>query len=219
MVQLSILIVTIGRDTLSRTFESIVEQLDECDFLYIAIDGPAFYEKAKLQIDAYRNSFKCKIIVFEHPVNVGFWGNELRTFYQTKLEGDYIMYSDDDDVYTRNALSHIRNAIGNKRGKLFVFKMCLCYDNHRLVPQGNSMEKVFRFTNIGAPCGVVANEPSKLGVWPPTGGGDCEFWTQTAQKFSQENIEYSECVTYCALERSCDKSAQDLQEIHENIKR
>src|SRR5680860_231143 len=92
---LTVFLTTIGRPSLKNMLDSLIDQLNDIDYLYIFIDGPEGKHETKTIINKY--TFKCQVIVTVHPKNLGHWGHALRNEYQKKLKGDYILHADDDD--------------------------------------------------------------------------------------------------------------------------
>ena len=190
---LSVLLTTIGRPCLQRMLDSLVNQLTENDYLYVIIDGPSYFDSAKkiLHMTKFTEKWKCSVIIHEHPINVGFWGHELKNQYQQNMKGDYIMYADDDDIYETGAFKKIRSTI-KQPDQLYIFQMYRPFFNKKIIPEHDEIST----GNIGSPCGVVANRPHLLSRWENHYDGDSQFWKETSKKFEPHQIHFIHKIIY-----------------------
>lgn len=156
---------TIGRETLRATVDSIAPQLLPCDELLVVADGPTGYEKA----------------VVYHPDVVqgepsGDYGNKLRDYAMQVAKGKLLMFCDDDDTYTPDALATVRRRCDRQRTRLHIFRMQSARDG---ILWG---EQHLNSCNVGTPMFVLPNNTARLGRWQNSGGpySDHHFITQTA---------------------------------------
>lgn len=185
------MLTTVGRPDLLYMLESLVNELQEQDYLYIFVDGIDNAENSKKIFNSIKDKFICNTIFSVELENKGYWGHGLRNKFQNKLLGDYIIHADDDDVFIKNSFSEIRKSIINDENgeTIYFFKF---YDNFRF-------NKVVWRTpnlalgNIGTPCGVIPNKPENFGVWEYRHGGDFDFYNKCKFK----NTIFIDKIIYC----------------------
>jgi hypothetical protein len=161
MKTFNVVIATSGRDTLQTMIDSIAPQLTGEDYLTIIWDS----QPIGLQINS-----DCKVITIQNENALGFWGHASRSRWQNSLPGDYIINGDDDDVFTSDAMSTIREHC--IEDKLYVFRME--YSN-TTIPNYHAIA----YGNIGTPCGVY--KPGNLPEWPLEYGGDFKFYQELSK--------------------------------------
>jgi hypothetical protein len=194
MWNLAVLLTTVGRPCLRRMLLSLLTELSDNDHLYIAIDGPNAKLSAMPIIAEFTGKWKCQVVIFQHPIQVKFWGHELRNTYQSRLEGDYILHADDDDIYEPGAFNLIREQIKEK-GQLYIFQMSRPYHQTKIIPARDEIAQ----GNMGSPCGIVANSPHLFGQWENDYDGDFKFWKRTAELFGSHRIHFTHVTIYRVL--------------------
>jgi hypothetical protein len=97
------------------------------------------------------------------------------------LEGDFIMFADDDDRYTPNAFEVIKNTITNPN-KLYIFK-------HKWGDDINWKLKDFTIGNVGKCMGVIPNTHS-LPKFREDVFGDVYFYEEIGKMFDSEFIDH-----------------------------
>lgn len=91
---LSIIVASSGRPTLARTLESVRSQMVEGDEILVSVNSNA-------------------------P-----WGHAARNQLMLAASGDYLLFMDDDDVYTSDALAAVRRAVaGCGHDAVHLFRM------------------------------------------------------------------------------------------------
>lgn len=118
MASLSIITPTVGRDTLLATLDSVNSQLGRYDEHIVIGDGPQPWAR-QLCSTYKRTRYLQTDNVTAH------WGNEQRDLGIASAKGDYVMFCDDDDVLTEDALKLAKTAIAEAEGALFIFQMQL----------------------------------------------------------------------------------------------
>lgn len=118
MFSINVVCTTLGRDSLPRLIDSFVNQLS-CDdiFTIISDDNHKFVSDV---LKKHNFNFKVDHIINE-GVSEGNFGHPLLNKHMNKLNGDFLMFADDDDRYTEDAFSVIKNTIKDKN-KLYIFK-------------------------------------------------------------------------------------------------
>jgi hypothetical protein len=181
-MSISILISTIGKDSLINMLNSLKYQLSENDYLYVVADGFDYHEKVREIISNF-NGYVCNLEVIYEIDNQGYWGHGVRNKYQKILKGDYILHADDDDIYIDGSIDKVRRSIFENSGKMLLFKFYHNYSKNKYfwrVP-------VLMLNNIGTPCGAIPNIPEKMGTWSYKYGGDFDFYKSC--KFEEEFID------------------------------
>jgi hypothetical protein len=173
MNSISVFLTTIGRPTLINMLKSLINELEENDFLYIAIDGNEYYDQANEQIIQCINSFKCSIVIFYVNKSLGYWGHGCRNYYQKYLKGDFILHGDDDDAYIKGSFKKIRETIDKSDKQSIIFFKVIGDHKHN--------DSWWRYPsiepgNIGTPSGLIPNIPDKMGNWECKYGGDLNFY-------------------------------------------
>jgi len=187
MNSISVFLTTIGRPTLINMLKSLVNELKENDFLYIAIDGNEYYDQANKQIIQCISSFKCNVVIFYVNKSLGYWGHGCRNYYQKHLKGDFILHGDDDDVYIKGSFKKIREAISTSdKQSIIFFKIIRDYRHDDFVWKDPFLGP----SNIGTPSGLIPNIPDKMGNWEYIYGGDFSFYSSCKFNhiFSEEKI-------------------------------
>lgn len=173
MKSFNVVIATTGRPTLQKMIDSIAPQLQEQDYITIIWDS----QPVAVQVNS-----SCQVIQIQNEKPLGSWGHGSRTRWQDSLPGDYLMNADDDDIYTEDAMTHIREHC--IEDKLYVFQMAV--DLH-VCPRYHKIE----MANIGTPCGVY--KPGGLPSWDPVYGGDFMFYDKLSKI---KEVEFIDKVIY-----------------------
>jgi len=149
---ISFIVPTLGRASLAATLQSI-ECLPGDEILLVGSPGP------------FNHAFARHI-----PCPPGWdWGHTERNFAMPFARGRYIAHIDDDDVYVAGTRELMADAIRQAPGRPVIFKM--------RAPNGVTLwqEPVIRCGNLGTPCFLHPNMPTKFGTWGSFIGGDCHF--------------------------------------------
>jgi hypothetical protein len=180
----NIIIATIGRASLQRMLDSLVDELEYQDCLTIVFDGHSHIPEV---FDL--TQFKCKIVQYYEPIALGSWGHGIRNKYATILDKrDFIMHADDDDVYLPGVFSELREKCTNPN-TIYIAKIYLSMKQLR-IPSGHFI----RFGHIGTPNGVIPYESNSMAQWGPGLGGDGEFYL--ALEKLAISIEFLDLVIY-----------------------
>lgn len=136
---------TIGRETLARTVASIEPQLGPGD----------------------------ELIVIEAPYT-GDFGNRSRDQGCLQATGTMLMFCDDDDVFTPDALETVRAGVGRQTDRVHLFRMD-CPDGRLWT------EAEVRMGDVGTPMFVIPNVKALVPSWQNPDGpfSDFRFLTDT----------------------------------------
>lgn len=160
-VKLTVLLPTVGRDTLKRSVESIKRQLRDGDELWILADG--FAGEATWELAGG----PVKLIDIEGgPHND--WGHTPRNKTLPKIRSGYVVHFDDDDTMADDALNQVRQAIARHNGDMFLFQMRR--EDGTIIPVGEELKR----GNVGTPMFVHPANIS-VGVFESIYGGDFDF--------------------------------------------
>jgi len=192
---LSIIIPTISRPTLRRTLLSI-RTTSNTEVLVIG-DGKQPLAKAI-----------CKELKGEVPYNLYYfrgpstdnWGNEQRNLGMDKAQGDYLMFIDDDDIYTPDAFKSINRAVSDNPGKPIIFRMLDWHGNRYILWRKRKVS----LGNIGTPMVCLPHNVNRLSKWPEGSkdyGSDFHFIHSTLIKWPKKAIVWVEdCIVICRPE-------------------
>ena len=178
MFNFNIVCTTLGRQTLPRLIESFKDQLKENDIFTIISDtNHEFVEKTLSQ---YKFNFKVNHFKNNEEIK-GKYGHPLLNEYINKLDGDFLMFADDDDRYTENAFEEIKKHVKEKN-KLYIFK-------HKWGNTINWTQKDFTRGNVGKCMGAIPNTHN-LPLFEENVLGDVIFYEQIGGLFESEFVDY-----------------------------
>ncbi len=180
MNSINVILTTTCRPSLTRMLSSLVNQLQQQDYLTIIVDPQDENSTPNKWVMVYmllEHDFKCTVTTIYNIGRLGYWGHGSRNKYQNLLPGDYLMNGDDDDRYVDGSFDVIREKIfEHGPGKLFLFKH---EDTGKFAwSDTNSV----REGNIGTSCGVIPNT-HRLPHWGLRYGGDADFYVVLAKIF------------------------------------
>jgi glycosyltransferase involved in cell wall biosynthesis len=141
----NIVCTTIGRESLPRLIDSFKNQLTQNDFFTIISDTN--HEFVQNLLRNHNFNFKLNHIVNDGDI-LGKFGHPLLNKYINNLDGDFIMFADDDDYYVDDAFEFIRKVVIEK--KLYIFK-------HKWGNTINWVTKEVTLGNVGKCMGVIPN--------------------------------------------------------------
>lgn len=120
----------------------------------------------------------------------GEYGNEARDSAMGRAAGSHLLFMDDDDVYTENALPTIRQAVAVDPDRVHVFRM-VNFDRNILWTDPD-----LRAANVGTPMVCIPNQPARLGRWSnPLGPiSDFGFITRTMELRGDQPVFHEEVV-------------------------
>lgn len=191
-ITLSIIIPTIGRDTLARTLMSIDRQIHKDyvdlynDEIIVAADERGNWQYAEWlcsilnehSYEPYRNVYR----FFKQPTGKPV-GQPLRNYGIEQATKSHIVFSGDDDVFTPDAFDSIRTNVCQNPDKVHLFKLNAWQCG--VVPRDQKLYE----GNIDVGCAVVPNDQSKIGRFTMRYAGDYDFIVETTNNFGgEENI-------------------------------
>lgn len=203
MITLSIVIPTMGRDTLARTLESIQPQLSSTsDQVYLVADGQAAFDKVGF---AWNGKFRWPIGLMA-PTSEAMKANPGGTQRNFALEcqwprlgGDYLLWCGDDDIYLPGALDAVRRQAEANPGLPLMFRMITpCGARPWQEEDRGRIERHY----VGDHMFVAPNLPLLLGRFGPTYSGDYDFIRSTMDLYAGDHrlIWCPETLVHCRPE-------------------
>jgi glycosyltransferase involved in cell wall biosynthesis len=165
---LTVIVPTVGRETLRETLRSIGPQLSNIDEVLVVGDGVQSRAKEILEECLLPHARYMEI------ARSGDCGNSARDAAMTVACCDYLTFMDDDDVYTATAFAAIRARLSSGPNRPLIFRM----NNY-----GNILwnTPALRYGNVGTPMFVVPNRPNSGTQWSH-GVSDFDFICQEATR-------------------------------------
>lgn len=176
---LSIIIPTIGRTSLTAAIKSAANQTGPGDEILVIGDGP---QPVAREISRQHGA---SVSYHETPMYRN-WGHGNRNFAMKLAKGDYLMFLDDDDVFTREALRSVRTAVTASPGHPIIFRMT--------TPDGLTLwsDPIVRIQNVGTPMFVIPNDPQRLGRFGIRYEGDFDFISSTLALYPAGSLIWNE---------------------------
>jgi glycosyltransferase involved in cell wall biosynthesis len=174
-IRLSVVVPTLGRDTLERTLASIDAQLDRRDEVVVVADGPSAAVVAREVLYRFADDGDPAFRMYETPLT-RCWGNAQRDVGVRLARGTHLLFVDDDDEYLPGAFDIVRQALAAEAQVAHIFRMRFgpghpAYwrdPDHPLVLWA---EPVLRAQNLGTPM-VVLPKGDRLPLWVDGDAGD-----------------------------------------------
>lgn len=193
---ISIIIPTKGRFTLKRTLLSIRPAKTPVEVLVIS-DGKQPVSKAIVKEIKNLVGYDLKFI--EGP-KTNRWGNAQRNIGMEQANGNWLMFIDDDDIYTPDAFKAIDKAIEQYPNQPLVFRM-LDHNGDRYILWRKRRNIL---GNVGTPMVCLPNNINRLAEWPDTDdyGSDAHFIYNTLRKYPKKKIAWiKDCIIICRPEK------------------
>lgn len=172
----NIICTTIGRETLPKLIESFKDQLNQNDIFTIISDINHDIVESFLS----RYDFHFKVNHLKNEGNkLGKYGHPLLNKHINNVEGDFIMFADDDDYYVDGAFDKIRKYVLEK--KLYIFK-------HKWGDTINWTTKEVKLGNIGKCMGVIPNTKN-LPMFQEDVFGDGLFYEDLVKTMDYEFVD------------------------------
>lgn len=162
---LSIIIPTMGRESLKGVLGQIQEQLHDCDEVLVIGDG--LRERAEQIVNELSDS-RIKYFQYGESPTMDF-GNILRNYGMSLATGSHLYFIDDDDELLPGALDNVRAAISEHPSNILIFKI-----EHNIEGVLWKSHEI-RLGKISTQMFVVPNVKAWLGTWPLKYYGDFEF--------------------------------------------
>lgn len=190
-ISLSVVLPTVGRDSLIRTLTSLVEAgLTRQDELLVMADGESQQEirTTVFGLEPLTLAVAPKVH-FMAPDEGGFWGHPGRTAGMRLARKCAVMFTQDDQVFVPAALDKLRWELKEdpdweKCGHLF-----------RVVPRSGYIVPTnpgrYSLGHVDADCIVLPTRLRPLyGTWDHSYNGDHSFIAETVENFTEKGLEF-----------------------------
>lgn len=167
-LSLTVIVPTIGRDTLAATVRSIP---DEWRTLVIA-DGSEAFGKACMACAGTR----ARVVATPQTNDVG---HTQRNTGMSIAQTEWLAFMDDDDTYVPD----VQKLVDPQQRRPHIYRMRYCHGGGELW----QTEQV-REGNVGTPMFVLPNDPAKLASWPSRRSGDFAFIQETCALYEQPPV-------------------------------
>lgn len=167
--RLSIIVPTLGRETLRTTLDSIAPQLGKHDEVILIADTGGNTDMTRRLVVDHFNTCAWRYAEIAGDDEHGY---AQRRYGMLLAKGTHLAFMDDDDVYEPDALRLMRIGAAVNPGRPVIFRM----QHPRLDPVWR--EPILEYGNVGTPMFVVPNQQEQLGEWGPYlhgAGGDYAF--------------------------------------------
>lgn len=185
--RLSIIVPTHDGDGLHRLFASIDPQIASDDEVLIIGDthGSQLTWLAA-EIEAKGPPY----LFLPHDAGHHCWGHCQLNYGITQATGDYLVFNDDDDIFTPEALHIIRARIAEQPGpRPLMFKFYAGRLGRTLPERYEVVESA-----IGGHCLVTPNIAGKLGQWGERYGGDFDWIVSTMEHWPAGPAWYDDVI-------------------------
>jgi len=185
---LSIIIPTLARGTLVRTLKCLVPQLQKGDEVHIVADGhrPLALEIAR-NFAAGLPPAAIRYHTCESDAS-DCYGAPQRNFGMRQATSEYLLFMDDDDFHTPDALASVRKAISENPGRPLLFRMQYRDRGHLWT------DKEVRMGNVSTQMFCLPNVPQRLGRWTCSWANDFLFLCDTLDKWEADSLVWREEV-------------------------
>lgn len=198
MAEFSIIIPTLGRNTLKRALDSIYSQSSDEDEVQLVFDGADSYNRSVEPLKDF-GDLPIKSCCETVPELSGCPGATQRNWaIDAKItRGTHILWLGDDDVYRSGALDRVRYWCDRYPDKCLMFKM---YTFWHTIVWGDEPE--LREGNVSDHIFVAPNIPANLGRYTNRYAGDFDFIRETVYNFGGESevIWVPEIIVQCRPE-------------------
>ncbi len=168
----SIIIPTIGRETLRRTLDSLVAAgADRRDEVIVVGDG------RQLVAESIVKRFTGVPTLYVQGAETRAYGGSQRNFGMSLAMKENLIFIDDDDERVSDSITWARQAVDENPGKILLFKE----EERREHPSWRRVwrEKKVELGNVGTQMIVVPNARGYLGRWPDKCCSDYGFIRST----------------------------------------
>jgi hypothetical protein len=159
----SVIIPTLGRDTLPKAIRSFIGELQAGDEVIVVADGHQSWLRSRSLLygsfgkEVLEGHFR---LITTDPTRDG--GASQRNYGISKAKGSWLLFIDDDDIYLPNGISMIRDQVSHGELQPYMFRM----------QHGRSViwaEEIVRHKNVSTSMFVTPNVKGRIGKWEGMG--------------------------------------------------
>lgn len=194
---LTIIVPTQGRPTLERTLDSVREQLLPGDEVIVVVDTHGMPLDNLWLINGRVALYGPQFWITSHDDGLHNYGHAQINVGMACAHGDYLSFTDDDDVYTADALALMRAAATDCPGRPLLFRFRSHLGGTVFWLQPGLVEQAC----IGGHCCVFPNDPAHLGKWGDHYEGDFTFLRDSLASWAAVGVEPVWCLPVIAVAR------------------
>lgn len=172
------IIPTIGRPSLIRLLETIPDEPE----IEVIVVGDTYNDDFSNAIALAAREIIGRTNIYWHGYDGGVhrWGHPQRNHGMSIANGEWLMFTQDDNIYSPNAFEVVRNAINKNYPRPLLFKI--------MTWQAGIVWNVpiLREGDIDADCIVIPNVPEKLSKWSYRYNGDADFIMSTCELWDND---------------------------------
>lgn len=213
---ITVIIPTCGRETLQDTLVSVRSQFDYRYEKYEA-DRVELLVVADTHRGTFGNQLKgvpemCKEYYaqyIEHDGGMHCWGHPQRNYGQSIARGEWIIWIQDDDVYSDCAFRSLLRVAKTSENQSGFWGVIL---SQTLTWQAGVVwrEKELWEGNIDANCIFAPNIPERLGKWTDRYNGDFDFIRDTCEKWNNKILWFPRVIAVGRPQRFDNKSLPEI---------
>jgi glycosyltransferase involved in cell wall biosynthesis len=184
---LSIIVPTIGRASLERLLKSVRLQAPatEVELVVVGDTHGKKWAKSLAPVPALCARYDARYL--GHDAGQNMVGQPQRNYGQAQAIGEWLLWSQDDNLYVRGALDTVRQTV-QRTQRPHLFRVETRYP----LPDGTPLIVWARHSliegNIDADCICVPNDPARLGQWTMRYGGDFDFIYDTCGRWGWQQL-------------------------------
>lgn len=201
--RLSIVIPTAGRLSLERTLQSYRHQMQPEDELIVVFDTLDMSRETNMAMIRIAERYGAQYSWAQASEHT--WGHQQVQAGMAQARGDFLVFNDDDDVATPDALASIRRTIQDlDEPKPLMFSWMtwmdiVLWDEPRLVE-----------CHVGGHALVPPNIPERLGQWSYRYNGDWDFIRSTIDLWPNKDADIVWRENLIAWARPTDEEWREL---------
>lgn len=179
---ISVIIPTIARPTLAPLLDSIPDD-DDVEVVIVAdVHNMAGEPERAARINAARERYAAVHSWIDFDAGINCYGQPQRNVGMSKAQGQWLAFSQDDNMFAPDAFDSIRRAILDQpHPRPLLFKVMTWQAGIVWINRG-----VLQIGEIDADCIVVPNMPERLARWTTRYNGDWDFISGTVHLWQRD---------------------------------
>jgi hypothetical protein len=176
---LTVIVPTIGRPTLARTLASIRDQAPalDCEILVVGDTHGSLFAGPLVAVPALAAEYGASYV--GHDGGCHMVGHPQRAYGATRARGQWLLWSQDDNVLLPGAWAALRRALTSGPRLPHLFRVRTRFGYIVWDERGNLGEG-----RVDADCIAAPNDPPRLGTWALRYAGDQTFISETVAAYA-----------------------------------